>query len=672
MGKQTASRVNETTATPTPPNNILTVNNVNKLNVAQLKAELKRHGDKISGNKSVLRTRLKKAMRKPIASTTPAATPIREEEEDSNSEGALLTEFIEEQLFYQGYAFLARGEEEINSSDDSYGDSGDGDTQNNATAYSNSEQRDSYESAPQLARHVTTPESYKQAMRLPQRCKWQQAMDRELASLREMDVFKVVPRPANHPVIATRWTYRVKSNANGSIEKYKARFVAKGFLQTYMVNYKETYAPVARATTVRMLLTMRLHFGWPPVHQMDVDTAFLYATLQELVYCEPPEGYEEDESKCWLLNRALYGLKQAPKEWFNNIKDHLLTLGLEQSTTDPCLFLQREGGQLIGFVAVYVDDLLVGGRSEEQIQWLKNAMHEKYKMKDMGILHWYLGMNVVQGKDTVSINQRTYIETVLERFDMQDCSGCSTPMLLDPPTKDNCPKTEEEKQAMSKVPYRSAIGALMYLAVCTRPDIAPTVHKLAKHVVNPGPAHWKATKRVMRYLQHTINFGLTLSGKGTPTLKIYVDASHGDKDQDGRSTTGMLCFLGPALISWTSVTQPCVARSTTEAEYIAASDAAREAIFLHRQAQELGMPQSSVIILEDNQGCIKIANNDDGIKKRTKHIDVRYHHIKQLVRSGFIQIKYCQTVNMLADIMTKPLNKTRFAKLRALLGIVRV
>ena len=172
-------------------------------------------------------------------------------------------------------------------------------------------------------------------------------------------------------------------------------------------------------------------------------------------------------------------------------------------------------------------------------------------------------------------------------------------MLLDPPTKGNCPKKEEEKQAMSKVPYRSAIGALMYLAVCTRPDIAPAVHKLAKHVVNPGPAHWKATKRVMRYLQHTINF---LSGKGTPSLKIYVDASHGDKDQDGRSTTGMLCFLGPALISWTSVTQPCVTRSTTEAEYIAASDAAREAIFLHRQAQELGMPQPSVIILEDNQG----------------------------------------------------------------------
>jgi hypothetical protein len=244
--KPAASRINETDETPVPPNNMITVDNINKLNVTQLKAELRRHGDKISGNKLALRKRLKEAMRKPDVSTKPAEIPLKKGEEALKPEGALLSEFIEEQLFYQGYAFLASGEGgEINSGGDSDGncDNSDSDTQDKVIAHRDRSrlEEDTHETAPQLARHVKTPESYKQAMRLPERCKWQQAMDRELASLREMDVFKVVARPANHPVIATRWT-------------------------------------------------MRLHFGWPPVHQMDVDTAFLYAKLQELVYCEPPWG----------------------------------------------------------------------------------------------------------------------------------------------------------------------------------------------------------------------------------------------------------------------------------------------------------------------------------------------------------------------------------------------
>ena len=176
----------------------------------------------------------------------------------------------------------------------------------------------------------------------------------------------------------------------------------------------------------------------------------------------------------------------------------------------------------------------------------------------------------------------------------------------------------------------------------------------------------------MRYLQHTKAYGLVLDGNGTPHLQLYVDASHGDCTQDRRSTTGILSYLGNSLISWTSTTQKCVARSTTESEYVALSDAAQEAVYLQRLAQSLGLPQPATIIYEDNQGCIKIANNEEGLQKRTKHIDIRYHYVKDLLRSGRLLLQYCRTEDMVADIMTKSLGKTTFVKFRSMMGVKKI
>ena len=708
-------------APPVPPQNHLTVDNIGKLSKGQLQEHLKKYKEKTSGNKPALKQRLREAMRAATVQSVPSnnssegvlRTPVSTHANGNDEEvprtvesnAAHLTEFIEEQLFYQGYSFLASAEtmEDSSSSSSSTSNSSsssnssNGSNSNSSNSSSNSSSSSSSNSSssssgisgsinngednnncgtssntdtPVLARDVATPNSYKQAVRSPQRTKWELAMDKELASLRDNSVFKIVPRPRDHPVLPTRWTYRAKGKSDGTIEKFKARFVAKGFLQQYLINYSETYAPVARLTTIRALLTLCAHWQWP-VDQMDVVTAFLYADLREQVFCEAPEGYPVGDDECWELQRALYGLKQAPKEWFENLKAYLLTLGLVQSTSDPCIFLKREDGKLIAFVAVYVDDLLIAGANEEVKNGIKQALSEKYSMTDLGQLEWYLGMQITQDTagGTTTISQRTYIDTVLERFGMADCAPCTTPMLIDPPTKEDCPVTDEDKQAMSEVPYRSAIGALMYLSVCTRPDIARAVNRLAKFVINPGQAHWKAVKRVLRYLQHTKEHGLKLTADDGVGLNAYVDASWGDPDQDRKSTTGFLCRLGSSPVSWSSYTQSSVARSSTEAEYMALSDATQEVVWLHRLLNELGLSQSAAVVFEDNQGCIKLAQNSSGINRRTKHIDVRYHYVKHVVHSGIITLKYCTTRSMVADILTKPLGKIRFEELRDLMGV---
>jgi hypothetical protein len=528
------------------------------------------------------------------------------------------------------------------------------------------------------ARSYITPNSFAEAMATPEAEQWVEAMETEYAALERNDVFDVVPRPARHPVMGSRWTYKVKANADGSVDKFKARFVGKGFMQRYGVNYTETFAPVSRLATVRTLLALSAAWG-RRARLVDAVAAFTMAPLEKEteLYVEAPAGFKDriPAGHVWKLNKALYGTKQAARVWYKTLTDHLIISGFERAASDPCLYLLRgSGGDVVLAVAVYVDDIPYVARTDEAEQLVWQILSAKFDMKDMGELEWYLGIKVEHadnedGTARLSLSQELYAETVLERFGMARCRSISTPMSVAPTKADMPAEGSEEQAEMVKIPYRNLIGCLMYLAVCTRPDIQLAVSKLTHALVNPGRAHWRAAKRVLQYLRGTSKMKITYDGAGGTTLEGYVDASWADAEHDRRSTTGWLFMVGGNLVSWGTYVQRVVARSTAEAEYMAASDAAQEVVWLRRLLAELDTPQEgATTVYEDNQGCIAMAGKED-VSKRTKHIDVRYHYVREQVEAEVMALTWVPSAEQIADILTKPLPRTQFRNLRARMGM---
>jgi hypothetical protein len=289
-------------------------------------------------------------------------------------------------------------------------------------------------------------------------------------------------------------------------------------------------------------------------------------------------------------------------------------------------------------------------------------------MTDMGQLSWYLGIQVHQNDGAISLSQRNYIEATLERFEMQHCKPTVTPMTDQDLNRSETKSSDNELEPK----YRSLIGCLMYLSVCTRPDITYSVNKLARFVSNPLQEHWAAAKRILRYLKGTLDLGLKYRasrGDEKPVLTGYADASWADSDNNRASTTGYLFQLGASTIIWTSFAQKGVARSSTEAEYCSLSDAAKEAHWIQRVLLELGAAQPTTVIYQDNQSCMSLAEGENRTDQRTKHIDTRYHQVRQRIQDGTIQVSYLPTTEMFADILTKPLTGTQFVRLREKMGL---
>ncbi len=635
--------------TPESASDSVQLHNVHKLKVSQLKLELKKRSLRTSGRKSELLQRLKSSMRE----NSPLTVPSVEQETKSEAEVDAVTAFKNStalqcnQLFFEGYALLSST---VQLS-----------TPSNNTGLEGI-----------TARSITTPTSYNEAMRSTEKAHWKGSIKKELDSLRQQSVYEVVDRPTDEPVLGTRWTFRIKELANGLIEKFKARFVAKGFLQQYLVNYFETYAPVARIETVRTIIAMARHLGWK-IRQLDVNTAFLYGVLKETVYVEPPQGSGCPPGKVWKLLKALYGLKQAPKEWYTQLNSFMKKNGFTRLHSDQCVYVSHsQEGQVNAMVAIYVDDILVVAHNDALENKLVNMFKSRYNITDLGPLNWYVGMRVDQSDEATTISQELYTETVLERFKMSTCKSSPVPMFHPAPSVDDCPTNKEEAKAVQHHPYREAIGCLMYLSVCSRPDITTAVNKLAKYVSNPGLKHWQGILQVLRYLRGTTNYGLKYTNEGKPELTSFVDSSWANEDTKRHSTTGYLFKLGTSTVSWASYGQKSIARSSTEAEYMALSDASREAIWMARLVQECGIPQPPVVLFEDNGGCISLASSGGKYHKRTKHIDVRYHFVRQHIENGTQRVKYCKTEDMLADLLTKPLGRVRFARLRSLIGVIPI
>jgi hypothetical protein len=518
---------------------------------------------------------------------------------------------------------------------------------------------------------MTEPKSYAQAMKSPDSEQWQKAMQVEYNSLLKNHVFTLVPRPENRSVIAAKWVYKVKRHPDGTVERFKARLVARGDTQTPGEDYDETYAPVAKFCSIRCFLVTAFQYCLT-IYHLDIETAYLNATLDDEIYMEQPPGFKPDNALVCRLLKCLYGLKQAGRRWHEEFRGTLLHMGWLQAKSDGCLFTYQKN-QLRMQLCLYVDDILLAVPSAQNLAKFEADLSKKYVVKNLGELHWYLGMEILRDGHEMLLSQRVYTEKILERFGMKDSKPAKTPMdskgtscrdaTADAALTQPLPPTE---------PFREVVGCLMYLMVATRPDIAYAVGVLSRQVSNPTQRSWTQAKRVLKYLLYTKHLGLRITRCRTPdfTPSAYVDADWGRDSDTARSTTGCVLFLGNAPIIWASRMQKCVALSSTESEYIALSECVKEVLWVSRLLADLGLNCPKISIFEDNAGCIKLAKNPV-FHKRTKHINIRYHFVREHVSDGSIELTWVPTSEMIADALTKPLAQPAFEdKRRRLLNMM--
>ena len=513
------------------------------------------------------------------------------------------------------------------------------------------------------------PSTWEEVMKLQDRekGKWIVAAKEEMGSLLKHDVWELADLPAGKRAISCKWVFKEKLDAKGHVHTYKARLVARGFSQKYGSDYDETFAPVVKHETVRILLAVAAAKGLN-VRQLDVRSAYLNGELEEELYMEQPPGFikQGQEDKVLRLKKSLYGLKQSARAWNKRVTDVLFEMNFQQSKADPCLFTRKERDGSISYILVYVDDLLVAGSSVKVTKEISEKLNSYFEIKDLGDVAYYLGIKIDRDDEgSFLLSQELKISQMLEEYGLSQFKPVKTPMetgflAADP---DKSPKLENNHQ------YRQAIGSLMYLATVTRPDIAVAVNILARRVEQPTQSDWNSIKRIIRFLGSTINQKLKLSSTGDEMLRCFVDADWAGDRQDRKSTTGYVFQLGESTVAWCSQKQTTVAMSSTEAEYVAASHTAKELLWIRQLLRDMEIfIQGTTEVFEDNQGCIKLIESDRS-GARTKHIDVCHHQLRGLKEDGIIKMIYCPTQDMVADIMTKPLPQVLFNKFSAGLGL---
>ncbi|KAJ9530247.1 hypothetical protein QJQ45_023534 [Haematococcus lacustris] len=486
---------------------------------------------------------------------------------------------------------------------------------------------------------------------------WIEAMNAELASLHANQTWCLEERPANARVLPTKWVLKVKRDAAGNIEKLKARLVAKGFYQQSGVDVGDVYAPVSKHTTLRTLLAKAAAENME-IHQLDFETAFLNGKLEpgEVIYVQQPEGFEEGSTNTVCrLQKALYGLRQAPRAWHARLCEELLSMGFKASEADPALFtLQLSTGMV--YLLVYVDDCLLCTQQGDTagLAHVKKQLSSAFKLKDLGEARWFLGMQLTRDRaeGTIKLDQHKFIQELVTANSKS--AAHSKPLPMAPAVK-----LVREGDALDTTlhHYSALVGSLLYLTCCTRPDIAFAVGALARHMSAPTKQHWAAACSVLCYLKGTADQGLLFGG--VSGLQGFSDADYaGDKDT-ARSTTGYIFTLNGGAISWSSRLQPTVAMSTAEAEYMAASSAAKEALWLRKLMRDLQLDASCVHLGCDNQAAIQLLHNPMATS-RAKHIDVHHHFVRERISRGEVAFHYCHTSSMLADILTKPLAAVQF------------
>ncbi|CAL1409881.1 unnamed protein product [Linum trigynum] len=507
--------------------------------------------------------------------------------------------------------------------------------------------------------HAEEPKTYAEA------CKelvWRLSMNEEMDALIANDTWDEVILPEGKKAIDNKWVYKIKHKADGSIERHKSRLVVKGFTQIYGIDFLDTFSPVAKINSVKALLAVTASQDWH-IHQMDVANAFLHGDLNEEVYMKPPPGVVVSDPRIvFKLKKSLYGLKQASRQWFAKLTASLLKNGFSQAASDYSMFIRRFQGRML-VVLVYVDDILIAGSSLSDIEQTKGFLGKEFKVKDLGVLKFFLGLEVYRDHRGIFVNQRKYCMDLLEETGHLEAKDCLSPAdcKVQLRAKQGEPLTNPEV-------YKRLVGRLHYLII-TPPDLTHSVQQLCQFQKDPHTEHLQAAYRVIRYIKHAPGQGLWFKSGTKLELTGFSDSDWASCPDTRRSVTGYCTLLGGCLLTWKSKKQTTVSRSSSEAEYRALAHLVCELEWLRSLLAEMGINIPLPIdVYCDNRSAIHIAENPV-FHERTKHIEIDCHVTRERLSSGMIKLQHVRTDDQLADLFTKGLTRYRLSYLLDKLGV---
>ena len=508
---------------------------------------------------------------------------------------------------------------------------------------------------------VKIPHTFQQAMTDPN---WKLAAEEELRALKENKTWEITNLPRGKKAVGCRWIFTPKFNPDGSIDKYKARLVAKGYTQTYGIDYEETFAPVAKFSTINILLSIAANLDWS-LHQLDIKNAFLNGDLEEEVYMEVPEGVKAPNNTVCRLKKSLYGLKQSPRAWFDRFSRVLKKMTFVQGQADHTLFT-KHNGEKVTILIVYVDDIVITGNDESSIAQLKQALASEFQVKDLGQMRYFLGMEITRSRKGINVSHRKYTLDLLHETGMLGAKPEETPM------DDKCKLEIKEKGVPANSErYRRLVGKLIYLTH-TRPDISFAVGMVNQFMHQPQKEHMDAVMRILGYLKGNPGRGIFFKKGTARNLEICTDTSHARDLETGRSITGYCSYLWGNLVTWRSKKQTIVSRSSCEAELRAACLGVCEGIWIIRLLHELRIPFDGPLqIWCDNKSSIEMTRNPV-YHDRTKHVEIDRHYIKEKVEAGIMVLTYVRSSEQIGDMMTKPLDRPTFERFRSKLGMLDI
>jgi hypothetical protein len=515
---------------------------------------------------------------------------------------------------------------------------------------------------------VFEPKTYSQAINSSTSVKWDSAMKKELKMLHDNNTFDLVPRPKEVKVLNARWVYKLKDFYKDYYE-FKARFVAKGFEQLYGIDYIDTFAGVIKGLAWRLIFALAVQKGWP-IYKIDMIGAFIQGEIDNNIYLNQPEGYinENKPNYVFKLNKALYGLKQSARIWYNTLKEVLINkLGFRCLSSENSVFINDKTGIII---TVYVDDLAIVGPNEEVIKEFITLIKTYFDIKNLGPIKDYLGIEVnydIKNK-RMKLHQTKYINKMLNKFKFDNINPSKTPMDSSAKYEPNAGQASKEDIKL----FQQFIGSLLFLALATRCDICYATIRLARYASNPSEIHFRAVKRIFRYLKGTSELGIIYYNSPEAFIQGYCDADYAGDLASAKSTSGYIIFIAGGPFMWKSKLQSIIAQSTTEAEYIAINLAAKELAYIRILLKELGLasydPNIKLPLYTDNQGALQLAKNPI-YHERTKHIAVKYHYIRDLINKRILDLIWVPTVDQKADGFTKALNYNTYTAFITQLGL---
>lgn len=500
----------------------------------------------------------------------------------------------------------------------------------------------------------TIPTTVAQAMRDPN---WRGSMTDEYNSQISNHTFELVPPEPHQNVIATKWIHTVKYMPDGTIRRYKSRWMACGYKQEYGVDYAETFSPVVKTLTIHLVLQLAVSRSWV-IKQLDVNNAFLQGTLTDQVYVTQPPGFVDPDRSHHVcrLRIALYGLKQAPRAWYQELRNFLLQMGCINSVADTSVFVYIHGAHLI-YILVYVDNIIFTGSSSSLVTSCIHVLAARFSLKEPTDLSYFLGVEATRTNAGLHLMQRKYIIDLLTKTKMLDAKPVATPMAVSPKLTLGSGKLIDDPRE-----FRMLVGILQYLSF-TRPDIAYCVNRLSQFMHRPTEDHWQAAKWVLRYLAGTLSHGILLRRDTPFTLHAYFDADWAGDTDNFVSTNAFIVYIGATPIAWSSKKQLGVARSSTEAKYRAVANTAAELRWVCSLLSEFGIALTQQpVVFYDNVGATYLSANPV-FHSRMKHLALDFHFVRENVRSGALRVTHVSTKDQLADALTKPLPRPHFPEL---------